>query len=340
MRDLVQSLLTGHGVLLPLGAFILLGAAVFAIASRLARYADAIADATGLGRVWIGTVLLAASTSLPELITGVNAVVLDVVDIGVGDLIGATLANMLVLALLDLSLARRRVLDNVSRDHALVGTLAIVLTAMAGAAIASRSWGSMGHIGWETIAIVTGYIVAMRAVYQTSQETAPPDQLELGETSRTVRREGRVGFGAATVGLLVTAPFLVMSAEAISVEAGLTRTFVGTLLVGVTTSLPEIATTVAAARIGALDLAVGNLFGSPAFNMCVLFAMDVAYLPGPLLAHVSPQNALTAHLAVLAVGLGLLGILARRGQRIGLVRIQSVLVVLAYAGAAWLLAVQ
>ncbi len=107
---------------------------------------------------------------------------------------------------------------------------------------------------------------------------------------------------------------------------------------GFTTSFPEIAATIAAVRLGALDLAVGNIFGSNAFNMCVLLAMDLTYTRGPLLSHVSGAHVLSAYLAVLAIALGMLGILARRGQRIGIIRIESVLIVLTYAGAAWLLA--
>ncbi len=338
MSDVIVSLLSGRGVHVPIGAFLLVGVAVFAIASRLARHADAIADATGLGRLWIGTVLLAASTSLPELTTDVNAALLDAVDIGVGDLFGSTLANMLILALIDLGYRRRGVLANASPDHALVGTLAVVLTAVAGIAIALGGWGRIGHVGIETLVIVMLYLLGMRAVYGNMQPTAPPEQLALGETSRTLLRRGLVGFGMAAAGLLVTAPFLVLSAEALAIEAGLTETFVGTLLVGFTTSFPEIAASVAAVRLGALDLAVGNLLGSNAFNMCILLAMDLAYRPGPVLAHASPEHAVSAQLAVLAIALAVLGLLARRGRPPGLVRIESVLIVLTYAGAAGVLA--
>lgn len=338
MSGTIQALLAGHGVLPPLGVFLLTGAVVFAIASRLARHADAIADATGLGRLWIGTVLLAASTSLPELVTDVNAAVLGNVDIGVGDLMGSTLANMLLLAVLDLGFARRRILDQVSSQHVLVGTIAIALTAIAGSALAAGGWGRIGHVGIDTLLIVAIYLVGMRAVHANAMPTAPPDQLTLGESSRTLLRQGLGGFALAGAGLLLTAPLLVMSADAIAVEGGLTETFVGTLLVGITTSFPEMAATYAAVRLGALDLAVSNIFGSCAFNMCILLAMDVAYRPGPVLAAASHDHLLSALFAVLVVALGMLGILARRGQHLGPVRIASVLVVLAYAGAMGLLA--
>ncbi|HKZ73671.1 MAG TPA: hypothetical protein VJ011_06365, partial [Steroidobacteraceae bacterium] len=307
-------------------------------ASRLAGHADAIADATGLGRVWIGALLLAASTSLPELATDVNAALLGAVDIGVGDLMGSTLANMLVLAVLDLAHRKRRILHEAALHHLLIGSLAVVLTALAGAAIASGGWGRIGHVGVETVVIVAMYVLGMRAVYYYPRETAPPEQLELGETSRTLLRRGLLGFALAAVGLVLTAPLLVLSAEAVAIEGGLTQTFVGTLLVGLTTSFPEMAATVAAVRMGAVDLAVGNILGSSAFNMCVLFAMDLAYLPGPVLAQVSPAAVLTAHLAVLVVALGMLGMLTRGARRAPPLRVESLLIVVTYAGAAWLLA--
>ena len=338
MHELALAFLVGRGPLLPLAVFAGVGVAVFLVASRLARHADAVADATGLGRMWVGSVLLAASTSLPELTTDVNAAILDTVDIGVGDLMGSTLANMLILALLDLVYRRRQILDNASSSHALVATLAVVLTAMAGAAIVSGGWGRIGHVGIETILIMAIYLVGMRSVYANMTQTAPPDQLELGESSRTLLRRGLAGFGVAAVGLLITAPLLVLSAEALASEAGLSESFVGTLLVGFTTSFPEIAACIAAVRLGALDLAVGNIFGSNAFNMTILLAMDLAYVKGPVLAVASDDHARTALFAAIAVGLGLMAILARRGTRLASMRVESLAIVLSYGGAVWVLA--
>jgi cation:H+ antiporter len=286
----------------------------------------------------VGSVLLAGSTSLPELTTDVNAALLKAVDIGVGDLMGSTLANMLLLALLDLMYRRRKILENASPNHAQVATLAVVLTAMAGAAIVSGGWGRVGHVGIETILIMAVYLVGMRSVYADIAQTAPPEQLELGATSRTVLRRGLLGFGAAAIGLLITAPLLVLSAEVLAAESGMSESFVGTLLVGLTTSFPEIAASIAAVRLGALDLAVGNIFGSNAFNMTILLAMDVAYTDGPVLAAASQDHARSALFAAIAVGFGLMAILARRGTRLASLRVESLAIVLSYAGAAWVLA--
>jgi cation:H+ antiporter len=338
MQEFALSLIGGRGVVAPLAAFAAAGVLVFLSAARLARHADAIADSTGLGRAWVGALLLAGSTSLPELITDVNAAALGAIDLGVGDLFGSTLANMLLLGMLDLVYRRRNVLDSVSPDHALVATLAILLSSIAAAAIASGGWGRIGHVGVETVLILAVYLLGMRSVYLSSRPTVPPEQLEIGDTRQAVLRRGVIGFALGTTGLLVTAPLLVVSAEALAVESGTSSSFIGTLLVGFTTSLPEIAATIAAARLGAFDLAVGNILGSNAFNICILFAMDVVYLRGPLLAQASRIHVLTALLGIIAIGFSVMAILARKGRVIDRLRIESIAMLCAYGIAVWLLA--
>jgi len=345
MKEQALALITGHGPWLPLAAFLVLGALVFLVASRLARAADTIADATGLGRAWIGVILLAGSTSLPEITTDVNAAVLGVPDIGVGDLMGSTLANMLILALLDLVYAKRQILQKVAINHAVVGLLAIALTMIAGIAMATGGFGRLGPIGIESLVIIVVYLLGMRIFYQLTQTVAaglipdPPGvQAAQAEGDKRVRlRSAAWTFTLAAAALVIIAPLLVISAEAYSVESGMSQTFVGTLLVGLTTSFPEIATTVAAVRLGAVDLAVGNIFGSNAFNMCVLLFMDVAYTQGPVLADVSADHIATAQLATLSMAFGVLGIMSRLEHRSAVTRFGSLLVVASYAAGIWLL---
>jgi cation:H+ antiporter len=332
LQELALAVLTGRGIVVPLAVFFALAAGVFVAASRLAKHADSIADATGLGRLWIGTVLLAASTSLPELATDVNAAVLGEIDLGVGDLFGSTLANMLVLAVVDITYARRRILGNVALDQALVGALALALTAVAALAITTGGSVALGPVGLDTVAIFGIYLFGMHAVYRSiAVIPTPPEQLTLGESRRTILHAGIRGFALGALGLLLIAPGLVVSAEALAIEAGQSQTMVGTILIGFTTSFPEIAATVAAIRMGAVDLAVGNIFGSNAFNMCLLFAMDVAYTGGPLLASADPAHAVSAVAAILVLALGMMGILARAQRRFDTVRLESLAIVAVYA---------
>ncbi len=340
MRQALLSSLTGQGVALPLIVFALTSIVVAWLASRLARQADAVADATGLGRIWIGSLLLAAATSLPELVTDTSSAVMGVPDIGVGDILGSTLSNMLILAALDLAYARRLILQRVAVDHALVGTLGAVLLGIAGVAISVGGLGQLGPVGVESLLILGVYLFGMHAVYRGALPpvTAPSVQMELGDTSTALLRRSLRGMALAAVAMLAFGPLLVITAEAVAQEAGLSQSLVGTALLGLATSFPELVSTVAAVRMGALDLAVGNIFGSNAFNLCIVPVMDLAYAGPPVLASVSAQHAATAQIALLCISLGITGILARAQRRIAIARIESLLIVASCAGAVWLLA--
>ena len=94
------------------------------------------------------------------------------------------------------------------------------------------------------------------------------------------------------------------------------RSFVGTLLVGSATSLPELAVSIAALRIGALDMAVANLLGSNLFNVVILAVDDMLFRPGPLLSNVSPMHAASALSAVVMTGIVIVGLLCRPQTRL------------------------
>jgi cation:H+ antiporter len=340
VKALALELLADRGPLVPGFALLVVGVLVFLVAARLARAADVIATETGLGGLWTGTLALAAATSLPEVLTGLNAGLLEVPDIGVGDVIGANLANLLILAVLDLVFARRRILHAVAEGHAQVGLLGLLLMALVALAILGRGWGRLGHLGLDTIAVAAVYVGGLRLLHRRDPAQATRARPASDRGGAGTLRTAGLGFAGAALGLAALAPLLVLSAEAVAREAGLSATFVGTLLVGLTTTAPEMAATVSAVRLGALDLAVGNVFGSVSFNMLVLAVVDAAYGAGPVLAAVSRDHVLTLLLGILCLALGLMGILSRAAHRPGPARLESALIVAAYAGGMWLLAVR
>ena len=336
MKTTLLGFLGGHGPIPPLLVLLLVAALVFVLASRLARDANTVAAGTGLGGLWIGSLLLAASTSLPEVFTSLNAAALDAPDVGVADLLGASLANMLILALLDSTHPRQRMLHQVATEHTLLGLLGIVLAAITASAVMVGGWGRLAHVGTETLAIGAVYLAGMRLVYRSlaigPESRSPP----LAEARKGVR-SAMTRIGLAAAGLAAVTPVLVIAAAALAAEAGLSVSFVGTLLVGMTTSFPELAATMSAVRLGALDLAVGNVFGSVAFNLALLLLLDLAYRPGPLLASVRSDHAVTALAVITCVAFGVMAILSRFQRRPGPAAAESVLIVAAYGLGAWLL---
>lgn len=311
--------------------FLASGYVVVRAGVALARHADVIADATGLGRVWIGSVLLAAATSLPEAATDVSAVLFEAPNLAAGDLFGSCLANMLILGVVDLIDRDRRVLRNVALDHGLSASLAIVLTALATLFVVTGSSHTTAGVGTASLSLLVVYLAGARAVYRHNvREPAATFRPPRGETKASVLRRALRGFGGAAAAILVAAPFFAWSAGKIAELTGLGPTFFGTLLVGVSTSLPELVVALAAVRAGAIDLAVGNVFGSNALNIALFFLLDLAVPGQSFFAVLDPGHAVTGILAVAMTGLGLAAVFYRAERRFRVVEPDSALLVLSY----------
>ena len=316
--------------------------------TKLSRYGDQIADLTGLGGLWIGVVLMAAATSLPEIFTDVSAALIDAPNLAAGDLFGSNMAKMLILGIIDLMHRQKRVWQQAAFEHALSAGLAIFLTGLAAFFILLGIDVKHAGVGLGSMLLMVFYLLGMRVVFRQEngrrwkrEHEAVVEAQVQEEAKRMTKREGlrlaSIGFGVATLALLAAAPFLASSAEQIAKQSGITDTFVGTSLVGITTSLPELVTTIAAVRLGAFDLAVGNLFGSNAFNMAAFFFVDTAYGGGPLLDAVSDAHALTALWSILLMSIALMGIMYRVEKRFMLIEPDSLLMIVSYVLGLWLL---
>jgi cation:H+ antiporter len=297
-----------------LGEFLICAAVIIIAGSFLTRFADAIADVTQLGRLVIGTVLLAGATSLPELTVDISAIHQGMADLAVGDLLGSSLMNLLILAVLDLShRSRGRMLSRQAAAHALAGLVSTALATLVAIGLltgqAAEPYTIIG-LSPGTIAVGLGYVLGTRLVY-LDQRIAIRTSLEEGH-KESLAGEGMglgkalLGFAACAAVIFVAGPYLAAAAGELAEQSGLGDTFVGTTLVALSTSLPELVSMLAALRIGAVDLAIGNVFGSNAFNMTLLVPLDLIQ-PGSLLAVVSSQHAITCIAAVLATQIAIMG---------------------------------
>lgn len=302
---------------------------VVAAGTALARSGDVIAARTRLGGLWIGSILVAAATSLPELTTDIAAVRLGTPDLAVGDLFGSGMANMLILAVITLMPVGSELFRKATLDHALYAALAILLTCIAGALLVMRPEASFLRIGPGSLLIVAIYFAGTRAIFRhtatarqagTTIETAAlerPAESDAEAASPTLR-SAALRFAAAALVILVAAPFFARSAAALAVLTGLGTTFVGTWLVGLSTSLPELVTSLAAVRMRSYDLAVGNLFGSNALNMSIFIALDLAH-GGPVLSVASEVHLVSALAGVALMSTGLAALVFRATRRFSMV---------------------
>lgn len=298
-------------------------------AIKLAQYGDVIAVRGKLGGMFIGTLLLAGATSLPELLSAVNAIQLDVPDLAAGSMLGSNMINMFLLGLLDLIYRQARILRRVAATHALTAGLAILLVGMAGFFILAEIPIKIGWVGLDSLLLIVAYVGGVRLLQTRGGSQVQPEDIPIDAKVPSMRH-ALLGFGLATLVLVFATPYLVESANDISLITGLAAGFIGTTLIAITTSLPELVATIAAVRIKAFDMAVGNLFGSNIFNMFALGLADTFYTPGRFLGAISPEFALVAMLGLLLTCLGLIGNLARIERRILFVEVDAFLILVVY----------
>jgi cation:H+ antiporter len=314
-------------------------ALILAAGTRLSRYGDVIAAHTGLGGGWIGLVLMASVTSLPELVTGITSVtVADVPDIAVGNVLGACVLNLAMLVVLDALHRRASIYSVASQGHVLGAAFGVVMLGVAtfGLLTATTVDARVAHVGVPTLALLLLYLLAVRVIYRyerslaavTEEHRAPPDvPLRVAVTRY-------VGAAAVVVGAALWLPF---AARGLAQALQWSDSFVGTLLVALATTLPELTVSIASVRIGALDMAIGNLVGSNLFNLAILAVDDVLYVKGPLLAAASPAHAVSAISASVMAGALIVALLARPQARLlNAFAWTSVLIALVYLVNAWL----
>ena len=297
-------------------------------ANKLAEYGDVIALRTKLGGMFVGTVLLSLATSLPELLTTVSSIEQAVPDLAVGNIFGSSMFNMLMLAILDMLNRRVYILRSVAVTHTLTSSLAVLLTGLAVFFLMGDFNLRIGWIGVDSLTLMGAYVFAVWIIRLNNLGGAPPPEpteAELDELPPL--RMALIGFGLATLVLIVVTPMMVSSAVEIAAVTGLGTGFVGTTLVALVTSLPELVTTIAAGRIGAYDLAVGNLFGSNIFNIFTLGLADIFFLDGRFLTHINPTLTMAGVMGLILTTLGMIGILAHIERRSFILQINFLLVV-------------
>ena len=283
--------------------FVLCLAVILFAGTKLARYGDAIAEKTRLGRIWIGLLLIATITTMPELVTSVSSVALiRSPDLALGTLLGSCCFNLFILALLDISHSRTPVLSAASPRHMMAtgwGALLIALTAagiIAGGKSASLA---LGWVGIPTIAVLALYLLGMWWIFRRERDpqlhAAASDSPQYEKlATRTVS----IRFALAAAAVIAAGVWLSFIGDEISQTTGWGSTFVGSLFLAITTSAPELVVAVTALRMGAVDLAVANIVGANMLNMAIVTPVDLAHGRGAVLSSVSSGHIIVASVAI------------------------------------------
>ena len=229
----------------------------------LSRSADALAEAHGWGRGWVGLALLATVTSLPELASGISAVAfVDAPNLAVGNALGACVVNLLFLVVVDALQRHQPMYREASATHLLSAAFGVVMLGFVALSLLTGTRApALLHVGIYSPMLLALYLLALRAVHRHERQamavgTATRSPVPAGQMRDEWRR-----FGVAALVVLAAGSWLPKVADGLATTLGLSRSFVGTVLMAVVTTLPDMAVTLGASLLGALARAIGYLPG-------------------------------------------------------------------------------
>lgn len=316
--------------------FCLCAAIIIFSGTKLSYYGDQIAELTGMGKAWVGLVLMASVTSLPELITGVSSVAfVKAPDLAAGDIFGSCVFNLLILSFLDSKL-KKPLFSLVKTSHMVAAIGGIILLATAALAIfVAAEIPNLLWLSWGTLLIFGIYFFIVWLIFKYEQANVLP--ISNKDTSHLVQPEHRLSkairayiFHALIV--IGAAIFLPYFGENLAHHSGLGTSFFGTLFLAAATSLPELVVSVSALKMNALDMAVGNLLGSNIFNIFILGLDDVFYTDGSLFSAISSSHVVSVFFIIIMTAVVCLGLLFKPSKKhVWMLSIDSITIILLYA---------
>ncbi|MEK6692555.1 MAG: sodium:calcium antiporter, partial [Nitrospirota bacterium] len=173
-------------------------------------------------------------------------------------------------------------------------------------------------IGRYTLFFIIIYFIAMRLVYSYEKRQIAvfmkeiAVELKYGDVST---KTAVLNYSINALFVIVAAMFLPGIGKGIAETTGLGQTFVGNIFIAISTSLPEVVVSITAVRMDAIDLAIGNLFGSNIFNIFILALDDIFFIKGPILSFVSPNHIISALSAIAMITIAIIGLTYRAEKK-------------------------
>jgi cation:H+ antiporter len=317
-------------------------AAVITVAgTMMATTADRLADRTGFGEALVGGVLLGGSTSIPGITASVTAAAEGHPELAFSNAIGGIAAQTFFLSIADIVYRRANLehaaasLTNLTQAGILISLLCLPFAAVFMPAV------TVAGVHPVSLLIIGGYLFGVRLAAQTRNEPMWGPKATV-ETRLDVPAEPKGGrrtlialfsrFAVLAAVLFVAGYLIAQTGAAIAAKTGLSQTVVGAFFTAISTSIPELVTTVAAVRRGALTLAVGGIIGGNMFDMLFIASADIAYREGSIYHAVSGRPYFLTALSIVMTGMLLLGMLRRERYGVANIGFESALVMVIYLG--------
>ena len=308
----------------------------------MAGLADVIADRTGLGEALIGSVLLGAGTSIAGIVTSASTAASGAADLSVSNALGGIAAQTMFLALADI-FYRKVNLEHAAASPVNLGqaTLLIILIVLPIMAAMAPPVAFFGVHPMTPVLVVVYFLGLHNAHRIHEQPMWTPRQTDETRSEADDECEDMrplsllVSMFLGLVLIVGIAGWLVgETGIALSGRLGVSGGVVGALGTAIVTSLPELVTTVAAVRRGALQLADGGIIGGNMFDALFIAASDVAYRDGSIYNAISDRTVFWMALVAVMTAILLMGLLRRERRGPASIGWESVLLIALWGGGA------
>jgi cation:H+ antiporter len=331
--------LSGFSVPLLSAVFLIAALVITVFGSLMTRTADRLADATGLGEALMGALFLGGSTSMPGIMTSVTAAYQGYPELAASNAVGGIAAQTAFLAVADMTYRKANLehaaasIANMMQGTLLVGLLGLSIIGISGPQM------TLFQVHPVSFLLIAGYgfgllqISKARTEPMWRAEKTRETSIDVTRTERlTTFRLALTWMRFAGYGLVIgVAGYVVAeSGIALSNQAGISQTVVGGFLTAIVTSLPELVTSIAAVRQGALTLAVGGVIGGNCFDVLFLSFSDFAYREGSIYDALGREQIFMISLTILLTGILLLGLLRREKHGIANIGFESFFIIVFY----------
>lgn len=266
--------------------YILLAIGVIGFSVKLSFYVDELDKKTNVSGAFLGGVMLAAVTSLPELFTSISSTIfLDQVNLVYGNILGSNIFNLTIYGCLVLVSTKAFKKAKITSSHRnTLKLLLIIYGIIFTANLMERDFTFFG---------VSFFSIAILVLYLKGAKTMSIDESSEGNaesSSKLTVKQILIRFVFLSFGLIICSICITMVTDEIARQLNLGVTLAGALLLGIATSLPELTSSIALVKKGNFNAMTGNILGSNLFNCGILFLVDIMYIKGSLYQSTTKQG--------------------------------------------------
>lgn len=243
----------------------LAGLTVF-LSFKLSYYADLLNKTTNISGVFIGGILLAGITSLPEFVTCLSSIFLNNPYLAIGDILGSNFFNIAMMCLFDILFIKTMFYNYTKNKYYIIYLLLIINYFIMYLFMGGIFNLELFNIGIPSFIIIISYIIYLKKAQEKDSK------------KEVIKTKEHVLLKFLIVGILmvIVSIFLTLIVNIIADKnPNVASSFIGAILLGITTSMPEVITFIALIKMKSFDLALSDIIGSNLFNLLILAIGDI-----------------------------------------------------------------